>query len=147
MNYREVIRLRYSTRTFSNTMIDTTTIHNIQEMIKQPIETPFKNYPSFFIVNLTDLSEDEFKKYGTYGRIKNAKFFIVGSIKLTKEGLIDYGYSIENIVLKLTDMSFKTCWLGGNFNKSRFETSISLRNEEVIPAIIASGYCDVLLSK
>lgn len=140
MNYKEAIELRISTRAYSDTLPDSNTLKRLRELITEPIHTPNKTSPNFSIVDLSDLDTSEFKKYGTYGSIKNAKFFIVGSCKATKEALIDFGYALEHIVLNMTKMGLSTCWLGGNFNKALFENATSFKDQGVIPSILAFGY-------
>ena len=76
----------------------------------------------------------------TYGFIKNPTGFIIGAVEQGRNNLEDYGYLLEHIVLAATGMGLGTCWVGGIFTKSRFAKKISLNDDEIIPAIVATGY-------
>lgn len=140
MTYTHAITSRYSTRAYADKAINKQTLNTIESLIHQTYETPFGTKPAFSMVNLTDLSEDDFKSFGTYGAIKNAKYFIVGTTIPSKEALIDYGYALEHIVLSLTQLNLATCWLGGNFDKSRFDQASGIDNLGIIPSILAFGH-------
>ncbi len=51
-----------------------------------------------------------------------------------------FGYLMEAIILRATDLGLGTCWLGGTFTKSRFATRFGLRDGEKIPAVTSTGY-------
>jgi hypothetical protein len=52
----------------------------------------------------------------------------------------DFGYSMELLILKATEMELGTCWLGGTFTKSRFSLQMGLKPGEKIPAVTSIGY-------
>ncbi len=54
--------------------------------------------------------------------------------------LEDFGYLMETILLRATDLGLGSCWLGGTFTKSRFSRQLSLLDGEIIPAVAAIGY-------
>lgn len=140
MTYQEAINLRISTRTYSEVLPSNEILKQLENIINTPIDTPFGSKQAFCLVNLSNFETKNFKRFGTYGKIKNAKFFIVGTTMSSKESLIDYGYALEQIVLEMTKLGLSSCWLGGNFNKSMFEDSMSIESLGLIPSIIAFGY-------
>jgi len=77
---------------------------------------------------------------GTYGFIKDAAGFILGTLREGEKDLEDFGYQMERAILYATGLGLGTCWLGGTFTKSRFARVIELGAQETIPAVTALGY-------
>jgi nitroreductase len=94
----------------------------------------------FKLVSVPEFELDEKKKLGTYGLIKGAQDFIVGTVEKSQYGREHYGYLMETIILAATDLGLGTCWLGGFFNRSLFSAKINRTPEEIIPAITPIGY-------
>jgi nitroreductase len=63
----------------------------------------------------------QLKGLGTYGFIKGATGFIMGTVGHSEKNLEDYGYVMERAILFATDIGLGTCWFGGTFTRSRFE--------------------------
>jgi nitroreductase len=101
---------------------------------------PFGNQPRFKLIKLTSLTPQEWKKLGTYGVIKNAHIFLVGSIKDGPLAMEDYGYCKEKLILQATQLGLGTCWLGGTFQRGKFAQAIGLREGELLPSISPVGY-------
>jgi nitroreductase len=80
------------------------------------------------------------KKLGTYGVIKNARLFLVGTIKDGHLAMEDYGYCKENIILHATALGLGTCWLGGTFQSSNFARAVDLQKDELLPSVTPIGY-------
>ena len=70
---------------------------------------------------------------GTYGSIKNASMFILGTITQSERCFESYGYLFEQVVLKATDLGLSTCWLG-YFTLPDLIYSQNLRDKEIIPS-------------
>lgn len=94
-------------------------------------------------IELVKIPEDERTKlnseYFTYGFIKGAEYFIAGAIPKKDKALEDFGYLFEHIILKATELNLGTCWLGGTFKRSTIARDISLKKDEIIPAITPIG--------
>jgi hypothetical protein len=95
----------------------------------------------FELAAARDDDQNALKKLGTYGFIKGATGFIIGVIGDGEKNLEDFGYLMESIILFATDIGLSTCWLGGTFTKSSFSERVSPRLGELIPAVVALGYC------
>ena len=78
-------------------------------------------------------------KLGTYGIISGARSFIVGILDKEEKNALEFGYLFEKIVLFATDLGLQTCWLGGTFNKSDFQQSASILENEFIPIVSPVG--------
>jgi hypothetical protein len=77
---------------------------------------------------------------GTYGFIRGATGFIAGAVGQGEKNLEDFGYQMEAIILFATDLGLGTCWLGGSFTQSSFAQKIGAGQDEIVPAVTATGY-------
>lgn len=135
----DVIRRRRSVRTFSPEPLNPEHRDVIECVIGSSVDSkaPFGTVPR--IIHM-DAGDDDPPRIGTYGVIKGPKGYLVGICENRREGEIDLGYVMENIVLRLTGMGIGTCWLGGTFKKTQIKDIIDLRENEVVAALIPYGY-------
>jgi nitroreductase len=140
----EIIKERTSWRTYASKLIEEDLRNKIDKILKlDDIKSPFENVSAnsrFQLISVPEFDPEENIKIGTYGMIKGAQEFIAGATEKSEYDLENYGYLFETIVLALTDMNLKTCWLGGTFNRSQFSEMIQLKDNEIIPAITPAGY-------
>ncbi len=136
----ELIRKRYSCRTYNSTPLSIADIHALEENIQELPTGPRSAQVRIKIVAAEKDDGRSLKGLGTYGFIKNPAGFIIGSITDTNGALEDFGYLLEIIILKATDHGLGTCWLGGTFTKSRFMKSMEMKEDESIPSVISIGY-------
>ena len=101
---------------------------------------PLGNRTRFELVFAVQRDAKALRGLGTYGFIKDATAYIVGVIREGDQALEDFGYLMECIILKATDLGLGTCWLGGTFTKSRFANKIRLTRDETIPAVTSLGH-------
>ena len=137
---QEIIRQRYSCRSYNDESVQE--IH--QQVLREFLDTqqigPFGTNTRFELVAANQDDRQSLKGLGTYGFINNPAGFIIGALEQGPKNLEDYGYLLENIILKATEIGLGTCWLGGSFTKSSFAKKISLREKETIPAVVSIGY-------
>jgi len=136
----EAIKKRRSVRTYKNKVLlkdDQKKIHNVIDEVLT-LKGPFGNQIKLFFYDKPYVGKEQSIQIGTYGFVKNAKSFIAGSVLNTFEGIVDYGYLFEILILKLTDLDLGTVWLGGTFNREDFGYLLDIG--EVIPAITPVGY-------
>ncbi|MDM7924969.1 MAG: nitroreductase family protein, partial [bacterium] len=62
-----------------------------------------------------------------------------GSFNPSDDGLFDFGFLMEAVCLKLSDLGLGSCWLGGSFRKSRFSRRIGAAGGEVVPSVLSFG--------
>jgi hypothetical protein len=130
---------RISTRTFKKEPLSNEDIDKISSIVfdSNSIKGPFDH--SFeFTYYLNKLRSQKGKKIGTYGLIKNPPLFVGGTCNNDPESIIDYGYSMQRLILEYTKNGYNTCWLGGTFNRKHFKKDIP--ENEIIPAITPVGY-------
>ena len=136
----EIIKKRFSCRTYSDKSIEDKVMQEFLTILNNAHKGPFSNDPSFKLIHLTSFTAQEAKKLGTYGVIKNANLFLVGTIKNGHLAMEDYGYCKEEIILKATALGLGTCWLGGTFQSSNFARAVDLQKDELLPTVTPVGY-------
>jgi hypothetical protein len=140
MAITEIIKKRFSCRTYSERSIEDKVLQEFLGIINDIHQGPFGNQPNFRLIHLTSFTTQEAKKLGTYGIIKNARLFVVGTIKNGHLAMEDYGYCKETIILKATALGLGTCWLGGTFQSSNFALAVDLQKDELLPTVTPIGY-------
>jgi len=140
MSYSDAIIKRRSIRNYAKKHLDDNYILKIDKLISKPEIGPFGNKPRFVLIEKPAARKQEKVRLGTYGFISNAAYFIGGCIEKSDFSEVDYGYSLERIVLELTRMELGTCWIGGTFKRSDYRTILKTKENEIIPCITPVGY-------
>ena len=140
MAITEIIKKRFSCRTYSEISIEDKVLQEFLTIVDDTHKGPFGNQPKFRLIHLPSFTIQEAKKLGTYGMIKNARLFLVGTIKNGNLAMEDYGYCKEEIILKATALGLGTCWLGGTFQSSNFAQAVDLQKDELLPTVAPIGY-------
>jgi nitroreductase len=136
----EVIRSRYSCRSYLNQPIEAARRQALSELIASIGPGPFGSRTRFSLVASAENDRKSLKGLGTYGMIKGAPGFIVGAVEPGPMDLEDYGHCLERAVLAATGLGLQTCWLGGSFTKSSFARRIEATRNERVPAVVAVGH-------
>lgn len=138
----ETIKKRKSIRGFDTKLISQKHYDMIKEYLndQENLKGPLGGEASLEVVPVNKDVTDKGIKIGTYGFIKNPRAYIVGKIKKDEQGLMEFGYIFERLILFLTHLNIGTCWLGGTFNRNSFEKEITLKENEIIPCITPIGY-------
>ncbi|MHA1376416.1 MAG: nitroreductase family protein [Promethearchaeota archaeon] len=140
----DIIRERTSWRTYYPELLEEDVKGEIEKILKQgDLISPFSSKTGncrYELVSVLEFDPDEQKQLGTYGMISGAQEFIVGASEKSEYYKINFGYLMELIILKATDLGLGTCWLGGTFNRTIFSKKINCKAEEVIPAISPIGH-------
>ena len=140
MTIIETIQTRKSCRTYSNRAIEPEKLAELRQFLALNTKTPFGSKVRFDLIDFNKLEIGELKKLTTYGVIKGARQFIVGTVIKQSKAMEDYGYCMEKNILKATSMGLGTCLLGGTFKRSGFSGKISLGENELLPVISPVGY-------
>jgi nitroreductase len=135
----EIIRERFSCRTFSPENIPQATLTKLQEYITAYRNGPLGSSLRFDLVASMHADSSALRDLGTYGTIQNPRAFIIGATGLDGHCLEDYGFAMEEIILYATELGLGTCWLGGFFTRSSFGKRIAVGDDEQIPAVAAMG--------
>ncbi|HHX87336.1 MAG TPA: nitroreductase [Firmicutes bacterium] len=140
MKAMETIQRRISVRTYSDRSVEEETRNRLQELFLVYRTGPYGNPVRFKLLDLEAVSSQELRRLGTYGVIRGARLYILGSVKEQAGCQADLGYCLEKIILEATALGLGTCWLGGTFRRSSFARQIQLQDDELIPAITPVGY-------
>ena len=135
----EVIRTRFSCRSYLDVPLDESKREQIQSFIDSLPPGPFGTRPRFLLVAASEQDSASLRGLGTYGFIRGANAFVIGAAGPKGMWLEDFGYLMEYIILYLTSLGLGTCWLGGSFTRSSFAQKISVKDDEHIPAVTALG--------
>ena len=144
MNYKHspstLIKQRFSCRTYQDRHLKEKDLEPLQQSLDHLPEGPWRTSPEFKIIAAHPEDSTALSGLGTYGFIKNPAAFILGKTRKGQGAMEDYGYQMESIILKATDLDLGSCWLGGTFNRSRFADEIELDEGETIPTVTSLGY-------
>jgi len=122
----ELIKERYSCRSFDGKPISVEKLQALREFIEGLDAGPFATRSRFGLVAAQENDAILLKGLSTYGFIKQASAFLVGLGGRTEDDLVDFGYLAELAVLKATDLGLGSCWVGGTFRRSRFAAAVGL---------------------
>ncbi|MBY9002394.1 MAG: nitroreductase [Candidatus Lokiarchaeota archaeon] len=140
----DIIRERTSWRTYYPELLKEDIKADIKKILEQGnLISPFSSKTGncrFELVSVLEFDPNEQKKLGTYGMISGVQEFIVGASEKSKYNKLNFGFLMELIILKATDLGLGTCWLGGTFNRTIFSKKVNCTTEEIIPAITPIGY-------
>ena len=135
MNITEIIKSRYSCRTFIQTALKPADKENLESFIVENCKGLCDEAVNFKIIEKND-SDKQMKL--NYGMIQGHNTYVLGVSKSTIDSRVNYGYLLEKVVLKATEMGISTCWIG-YFDYSYFN-EISIDEGSEIPSIIIVGY-------
>lgn len=133
------ITRRFSCRTFSGEPIEEGARRNLAEAAAAMRTGPFGSRLRFLLAAATAEDSAALKRLGTYGTIRGATAFIIGAAEPHGMYLEDFGYAMERLILKATDLGLGTCWLGGFFTRGSFSRRIGAAPGERIPSVAAVG--------
>jgi hypothetical protein len=136
----DLIKARFSCRRYLEEPIGEEERRQLAGFIATNSSGPFGSPARFELVTATDADGQALRGLGTYGFIRNPTGFIIGAMAEAGHNLEDFGYAMERIILRATDVGLGTCWLGGTFTKSRFAKTIGLKDGEAVPAVTSIGY-------
>ncbi len=135
----DVIRQRFSCRTYLERPISPEKRQKLKTFIDNLQNGPFGSRPHFHLVAADRGDSHVLKDLGTYGFIQGASGFIIGTLDSGEKNLEDYGYQMEEIILSATSLGLGTCWLGGTFTRSSFARKINAADDGLIPAVASIG--------
>lgn len=136
----ETINKRVSIRSYTNQAITEEVKTKLRTAFQENSQGPFSNRVRFHLVETAENVKQELKELGTYGSIRGAHLFIAGTVKKSDRAMEDFGYCMEQNILKATELGLGTCWLGGVLNRSTFAKKIAASGDELIPAVTPLGY-------
>lgn len=135
----EIVRRRYSVRTYTDRAIPPEVTSRIRDYMEKLV-TPFPAKTVFKLIETA--AEPGGSKLGTYGMVKGASVFIGAGVEAVPAAMPAVGYAFEKLILYLTALELGTCWLGGTFNRGEFSKIMGLSDGMLFPAVSPVGYSE-----
>ena len=137
MNIIEIIKKRKSSRTYSQVALTPADKKTLESFIIENSKGLENEVVDFRIVEKNNA--DNHMKLDL-GMINGHNTYILGTSKSTVASRVNYGYFMEKVVLKATEMNISTCWVG-YFDYSYFN-EIPIEDGFDIPSIVIVGYSE-----
>jgi nitroreductase len=139
------IRKRSSIRTYDGNGLCPEEAASIRASFAEAAPGPFGSSPRFLLASRDELEEGEAGakgrvKIGTYGMIVGPRAFIAGVTAKGPLSCVDFGYCLEGIILRATELGLGTCWIGGAFGRGAIARALSATAEEFVPATTPIGH-------
>lgn len=128
----QAIQSRRSVRTYEETPLNPALVTQLMNYAKQ-IDNPF-HIPVEF--KLMDAKRDGL----SCPVVTGTNLYIGAKIKQLPNALIAFGYTFEQFVLYAQSLNIGTVWLGGTMNRSAFEQTMHLKDDEMMPCASPLGY-------
>ena len=142
MRYRqratELMKMRVSCRSYRREPITEEKKAALVQSLSSFKKSPFGDSAKFLLLEKEN-HQSRRMKLGTYGMIKDPPSFLVGTIKNSEYAYQSFGYLLEQIILKATELGLGTCWLG-YFRKDPFFKEVEPEKGEILPAVSPVGY-------
>ncbi len=132
----QTVRDRRSVRTYSDAAIDDGKMRLLGEACSSVSRAPFGEAARFELVE-RPFRKGEGVRLSDYGLVRNPRYFLVGAVTSSPTALEGYGYLMEHLVLRATELGLGTCWMG-LFNREFFP-DFEVGPDEMFPAIVVVG--------
>jgi nitroreductase len=136
MSILDTIKSRTSSRTFKPVPLSPADKRSLEAFIREN-DTGLDDECIPFAIIEKKAGEKPMKL--DYGIIKGHSVYVMGASKASATSRVNYGYLMEKVVLKTTEMSLATCWVG-YFDPEYFDADIKIENGYEIPSIVVIGY-------
>jgi hypothetical protein len=135
MDLFKIIRKRKSCRTYNQTALKVADKRDLERFILENRIGLENEVVNFRIIEKESADNQAILGLGNF---KGHNNYILGIVKSTVASRVNYGYLMEKIVLKATELNISTCWVGhfryGYFNE------VSIEDGFDIPSIVVVGY-------
>jgi nitroreductase len=135
MNIIDIIKKRKSCRNFNEVPLKPADKNELGIFITENSKGIGNEVLNFRIIEKND-ADNQMKL--DLGMIKGHNKYILGTSKSTTASRVNYGYLMEKVILKATEMNMSTCWVG-YFDYAYFN-EVSIEDGFDIPSIVIVGY-------
>ncbi len=142
MNIIEAMKVRKSTRTFQDRPLESRS----KELISSVLGDSGSTAPWGSDIKLGFIELDKGAvtgsgdKIGTYGVIKNQQGYVYGICPASYDGIVDFSYLFQKMIISLTKEKIDTVWLGGTFSRKGLFREVDVPQGYTVPAITPVGY-------
>ena len=135
----DAIKARRSVRSFDPRGLAETEVQAVREILGRGVAGPFGGRARFEFLDRGSLEPRDRLRLGTYGTIRGARYFMVGAIERRPRACEDFGFCMEDAILRITALGLGTCWLGGIFRRKWFARAMHLEPDEDLLAASPVG--------
>jgi nitroreductase len=133
----KTLKKRVSCRTYEDRLLDNTHKNELLSFCENVNKGLWGETIDYQLVEFT-VEELKAKKIAGYVLFKNARSFVVGVIDKSDLHNVSYGYALEHIVLKATELGLGTCWAG--YFDPYLIKDVPVGESGTVPAICLVGY-------
>ncbi|MBN1334487.1 MAG: nitroreductase family protein [Deltaproteobacteria bacterium] len=133
----QAIRDRRSCRTFDGEPPAPEAVVALERAFVEASPGPFGGRVRFALAGRPEAPR---ARIGTYGVVRGAVSYVAGAVERGERACIDYGYCLEGVVLRATELGLATCWLGGTFDRGAAREVLGAGPEEFCPAATPVGH-------
>jgi len=135
MNVVDVIKKRRSCRTFKPDVLDLSVKKALESFIRDNTTVIGSDKINLLLVE-KGLESKKMKL--DYGMIQGHRTYLLGTSMATLLSRVNYGYLMEKVVLKATDLGICSCWVG--YFDAEYFNDIPVDKDFEIPAIVVVGF-------
>jgi hypothetical protein len=142
----DAIRARTSIRSYSAEPLDHAEVEALEASFIEACPGPFGGSPRFALLGAPEGDGKSGASGGlgvanpsTFGVIGGAPAFIAGVVASAPWCNVDFGYCLEGIILRATELGLGTCWLGGFFDRGAIARAMAASRHEITPACTPVG--------
>jgi nitroreductase len=144
----DAIKARTSIRTYDDEPIDAADQAALRAAFAEAVPGPFGATPRFLLASRDEIEDAASHsatvkggvRIGTYGMIVGPRSFIAGVVAKRPFACVDFGYCLEGIVLRATELGLGTCWIGGAFARGAIARALGASKDEFVPATTPVGH-------
>jgi nitroreductase len=141
------IKARVSVRTYTDEPLTDEEQKALRQAFIEAVPAPFGATPRFLLASRDEIEDEAAHstsvkgglRIGTYGMIVGPRAFISGVVSKRPFACVDFGYCMEGIVLRATEMGLGTCWIGGAFGRGAIARALGAGRDEFVPAATPVG--------
>jgi nitroreductase len=143
----QAIKSRTSVRTYDGTALTAADERALHLAFEEAVPGPFGGSPRFMLATRDEIEDAASRatsvkggvRIGTYGMMVGPRSFIAGVIAKRPFACVDFGYCLEGIVLRATELGLGTCWIGGAFARGAIARALGASKDEFVPATTPIG--------
>jgi hypothetical protein len=142
----DAIKERTSVRTYDGTPLTAAEELSLRASFAEAVPGPFGAVPRFLLASRYEMESEAGNngkgkvRIGTYGMIVGPRVFIAGVVARRPFACVDFGYCLEGIILRATELGLGTCWLGGVFGRGAIARALGAGQDEFVPATSPVGH-------
>jgi hypothetical protein len=144
----DAIRARTSIRTYDGEPLSAADQSALRAAFPEAVPGPFGATPRFLLASRDEIEDAASRsptvkggvRIGTYGMIVGPPAFIAGVVAKRPFACVDFGYCLEGIVLRATELGLGSCWIGGAFGRGAIARALGATKDEFVPATTPIGH-------